>query len=139
MAAAEARIGPIRDVPRLINSSPAPIAAVAQFADAVAETARSGDPVSSAIFARAGEYIGRAIVAAARRAGLASPVPYTLIGGIATAADQFDAALTAYLSARLGVCLRQAPAGDGLDGAVALAGVARIENFSGLASVSQVG
>lgn len=131
--AAQAEFGPVAGIPAEIARSTSPVAAVAGFAARTADAARAGDPAAQAIWRQAAGFIGRAAAAAARRARLAPPVRYALVGGIASSADLIEPALTDWLHTRLRHATRVAAAGTSLDGAGILLSTAAADALGPLA------
>ncbi len=134
LAAATEQFGPIEDLPGRVIAAASPIALVADFAPAVAEAARHGDPVARQIWARAGEHIATALSAAATRADLRTECDYSLLGGVAAAVDLLEPALTQRLHEDFPECTRTEPIGTSLDGAERLTGLNTIDPLLPLAS-----
>jgi len=125
--AARDEFGPIETLPLAIAQAPSPIAAVAGFASRVADVARDGDGVAQAIWARAADFIGRAIVAASSSVHLDGPIRYALVGGISRSVDLFEPALVEALGIRMGSASRVSAVGTALDGAETLLTMTRAD------------
>lgn len=136
LAAAERRYGSSVTIPQTIAGSTSPIAAVADFARNVAEAAHDGDTAALAIWDQASNFIGRAIAAAASRAGVTSAVGYALVGGISRSADLLEPGLAQYLERSLRSAERILPFGNSLDGASKLPALADAGALGSLARIA---
>lgn len=123
----ESRFGPVAAFPGLLASSASPVAMVASFAKDVAEVAREGDSLSTAIWREAGDHIGSAVAAAAARAGLGSAPRWALIGRLSQADDLLRPGIDDRLGTLLPVAERVQPVGSPLEGVARLFEIAPTE------------
>jgi len=120
---AESHLGPLDAVPRRVAAAPSPVAAVAAFAVLVADAARRGDAVARGIWTEAAGELATSAAACARRLfPPETPVPISWSGGLFAAEDLLLGPFLERLSELIPDALPTPPAGDGLDGAAALAG-----------------
>ncbi|WP_162144882.1 N-acetylglucosamine kinase [Arthrobacter castelli] len=106
-------------IPIAVASAASPIGEVAAFARVVINAARDADPTSVSILKEASGHIGRAVAAAARRAGLTADLKYSLIGGLSPASDLFLPGIARALN-EWGPSSHLQPEGTSLDGAARL-------------------
>jgi N-acetylmuramic acid 6-phosphate etherase len=135
-AAAEARFGPIAELPvALLRDDAMPTARlVASFAPQVAECAQAGDVTSRNIWHEAGEELARSAVAALRRLfSPGIPADVALLGNMWNAGQLLREPFDRELIRRWPAATIVASAGTGLDGAVALAGDGAVGTIPALA------
>lgn len=123
LARLEARFGAVAEFPASLAGDPHPVAVVASFAKDVADAARDGDAIATAIWREAGGHIAGAVVAAARRSGLEGGLPWMLLGRLGAADDLLQAGWEPVLREALPSAVRIPSAGSPLDGAARLIGV----------------
>jgi glucosamine kinase len=120
---AENHVGRLDSVPQRVAAAPSPAAAVAAFAPQVADAARRGDAVARAIWTEAAGELATSAAACTRRLfppGAAVPISWS--GGLFAAEDLLLGPFLERLSELVPEAIPTPPAGDGLDGAAALAG-----------------
>lgn len=119
--AAADRFGDLDGLPGHVQGDAWPYRLVASFAAAVADAARAGDAVATAIFAEAVEHLIDTTLTAVRstRQGSSEPVAVAFAGGLFALDDLVAAPVRAALAGVDHVEVR-ATAGDALDGAHAL-------------------
>jgi N-acetylmuramic acid 6-phosphate etherase len=120
-AAAIAQFGPIPNLVALITGDPAPARLLAEFAPAVAQAARDGDPVATSLLQEAAAALAATTCAAARALGASAPTRFAMVGGLAALGEVLARPLLAVLHQAMPSLDRVWARGTALDGARFLA------------------